>query len=124
MTAADTPLLIAYDGSNAARRAIRATAELFGSRKVLVVTVWEPGTAYEATALPTAGMEMPPVPLDVEEAHEVEHELQVRARRTAEEGAELARAVGLEAQALVVADETHVADAIVDLARERGVAAI
>jgi nucleotide-binding universal stress UspA family protein len=124
MTAADAPLLIAYDGSDAARRAIRETAELFGSRSVLVVTVWEPGMAYEATALPTAGMEMPPVPLDVEEAHEVEHELQVHARRTAEQGAELARSVGLKAEGLAVADEVHVADAIVEFARKRRVAAI
>src|SRR5436190_391857 len=119
----DAPVLIAYDGSDAARRAIRETAELFGSRRALVVTVWEPGLAYDATALPTAGLEMPPVPVDVEEAKEVEHELHERARRTAQEGAELARSAGLQAEPLAVADEAHVADAIVALAgRQRGAA--
>jgi nucleotide-binding universal stress UspA family protein len=124
MTAADAPVLIAYDGSDAARRAVRETAGLFGSRRALVVTVWEPGLAYDAAALPTAGLEMPPVAIDVEEAHEVEHELHVRARHTAQAGAELARSLGLQAEALAIADEAHVADAIVGLAGKRGVAAI
>ncbi len=39
-------------------------------------------------------------------------------------GAELARSLGLQAEALAIADEAHVADAIVGLAGKRGVAAI
>jgi nucleotide-binding universal stress UspA family protein len=124
MSATDVPVLIAYDGSDAARRAVREAGVLFGPRRALVVTVWEPGLAYDATALPTAGLEMPPVPVDIEEVQEVEHELQLHARRTAQDGAELARSVGLHAEALAVADEVHVADAIVRLARKRRVAAI
>ena len=124
MTAADAPVLIAYDGSDAARRAIRETAELFGSRRALVVTVWEPGLAYDAAALPTAGLEMAPVPVDVEGAQEVAEGLHERARRTAQEGAELAQSVGLQAKGLAVADEVHIADAIVGVARKRGVPAI
>ena len=128
MTAADAPVLIAYDGSDTARRAVREAAKLFGSRQVLVVTVWEPGLAYE-TAMPTAGLEMEtaglePVLVDVEGAREVEEELHQRAYHTAREGAELARSAGLQATGLAVADEVHVADTIVGLAREKGVAAI
>jgi nucleotide-binding universal stress UspA family protein len=123
MTAADAPVLIAYDGSDTARRAVREAAKLFGSRQVLVVTVWEPGLAYE-TAMPAAGPEPVPVPVDVEGAREVEEELHQRARRTAQDGAELAQSAGLQAKGLAVADEFHVADAIVGLAREKGVAAI
>jgi nucleotide-binding universal stress UspA family protein len=126
MTAADEPVLIAYDGSDTARRAVREAAKLFGSRQVLVVTVWEPGLAYE-TAMPTAGLdglEMEQVPVGVEGAREVEDELHQRARRTAHDGAELAQSLGLQAKGLAVADEVHVADAIVGLARKRGVAAI
>ena len=48
MTAADAPVLIAYDGSDTARRAVREAGKLFGSRQALVVTVWEPALAYEA----------------------------------------------------------------------------
>jgi nucleotide-binding universal stress UspA family protein len=123
MTAADAPVLIAYDGSDTARRAVREAAKLFGSRQVLVVTVWEPGLAYE-TEIPMAGLEMPAVPVDVEEAGEVEEEIHQRARRIAQDGAELAQSVGLQSKGLAVAAEVHVADAIVGLARKRGVAAI
>ena len=41
-----------------------------------------------------------------------------------QEGAQLAQSAGLEAKGLAVADEVHVADAIVGLARKREVAAI
>jgi hypothetical protein len=34
MTAADAPVLIAYDGSDTARRGVREAAQLFGSRQV------------------------------------------------------------------------------------------
>jgi nucleotide-binding universal stress UspA family protein len=123
MTAADAPVLIAYDGSDTARHAVREAAKLLGSREVLVVTIWEPALAYESS-MPTAGLEMPSVPVDVEGAREMEEELHERARGTAQEGAELARSVGLQAKGLAVADEVHVADAIVDVARKRAVAAI
>jgi nucleotide-binding universal stress UspA family protein len=123
MTAAGPPVLIAYDGSDTARRAVREAGKLFGSRQVLVVTVWEPALAYE-TEIPMADLDMPAIPVDIEGAREVEEELHQRARRTAQAGAELARSVGLQAKGLAVADEVHVADAIVGLARKRGVAAI
>jgi nucleotide-binding universal stress UspA family protein len=123
MTVADAPVLIAYDGSDTARRAVREAGKLFGSQQVLVVTVWEPGLAY-VTDAPMPELEMPTVPVDIEGARELEEELHQRAVRTARSGAELARSVGLEAKGLAVADEVHVADAIVGLARKRGVAAI
>jgi nucleotide-binding universal stress UspA family protein len=123
MSVAEPPILIAYDGSDTARRAVQEAAALFGSREVLVVTVWEPALAYESS-MPTAGLEMPPVPVDVEGAREVEKELHERARGTAQEGAELARSAGLQAKGLAVADEVRVADAIVAAARSRGAAAI
>ena len=123
MTVADAPVLIAYDGSDTARRAVREAGKLFGSRQVLVVTVWEPGLAY-VTEVPMPELEMPMVPVDIEGTRELEEELHQRAVRTARSGAELARSVGLEAKGLAVADEVHVADAIVGLARKRGVAAI
>jgi nucleotide-binding universal stress UspA family protein len=123
MTVADAPVLIAYDGSDTARRAVREAGKLFGSQQVLVVTVWEPGLAY-VTDAPMPELEMPTVPVDIEGARELEEELHKRAVRTARSGAELARSVGLEAKGLAVADEVHVADAIVGLARKRGVAAI
>src|SRR4051812_42392806 len=123
MTSHDAPLLIAYDGSDAARRAVREAAQLFGSREALVVTVWEPGLAYESS-MPTAGLGLPPGPGDVEGAREGGEELHERARRAAQDGAALAQSEGLRAKGLAVADEVHVADAIVGVARKRHAAAI
>ena len=40
------------------------------------------------------------------------------------EGAELARSLGLAAEAHAVADDVDVADTVLDLARERGAAAV
>ncbi|HEX2467417.1 MAG TPA: universal stress protein [Solirubrobacterales bacterium] len=122
--ASAAPVLIAFDGSGAARRAVGAAAELFGSRPVLVITVWEPDLAYAAAAMPTAGMEMQPTPFDIGEAHELEQSFEAEARRTAEDGAELARSAGVDAEALAVVGGAHPADAIVEVAGERRVAAI
>jgi nucleotide-binding universal stress UspA family protein len=124
MTAASAPILIAYDGSDAARRAITETAELFPTHPVLVTTVWEAGLAYSSilSPMPEAGLQA--VPMDIGEAKKVDQELESRAQRIAEEGAELARSSGLQAEAVAVAGDVDPADAIVELARERHVAAI
>ena len=123
------PILIGYDGSDAARRAVRETAELFGSRQVLVVTVWDPSLPYEAAMMSPGELDtMAPVApeiLDVEAAQASEERLQAQAHRTAHDGGELAGSLGLAAEALVVADDRgNVAGAIVELARERDAAAI
>lgn len=86
--------------------------------------MWEPALAYGSPAMPTMGGELAPTAIDVEAAHGLEKQLEARARRTADEGAELARSAGLEAEPLIVADDVKVADAIVELAKDRGVAAI
>ena len=49
---AAAPVLIGYDGSGAARRAVHEAAELFGSRRALVLTVWEQGMAYGVATMP------------------------------------------------------------------------
>jgi nucleotide-binding universal stress UspA family protein len=120
------PIVIAYDGSDAARRAIREAAELFGSRRALVLTAWEPGLAYQAAVESwgmTQGLGGPPA-IDPELAKGIDDELHARADRVAHDGAELARSLGLQAEPLVVAEEGAVADAIVELARRQRVAAI
>jgi nucleotide-binding universal stress UspA family protein len=122
-------VLIAYDGSDAARRAVHETAKLFGSRRALVMTVWEPSLPYELAAgmqPPAGSVDIAPVPVvDVETAQEVDDTLQARADRVAQDGTALAKSLGLQAEPLVVAEEgLNVADAIVKLARERDAAAI
>ncbi|HET8592520.1 MAG TPA: universal stress protein [Solirubrobacterales bacterium] len=125
---AAAPVLIAYDGSDAARRAIHETAKLFGSRRALVVTVWEPTLPYELAAgmQPAGPMGIAPFPtVDAETAQEIDDTLQARADRVAQDGTALAKSLGLQAEPLVVAEEgLNVADAIVELARKRDVAAV
>jgi nucleotide-binding universal stress UspA family protein len=117
-------ILIAYDGSDTARRAVQEAAELFSSRRALVATVWEPGLAYEVGAMSTDPTGLGPGPVDPVAAQEVDDASQAHADRVAEEGAALAKSLGLQAEALAVADEGNVADAIVEVARKRDVAAI
>ena len=89
------------------------------------MTVWEPQLAYGSTAMATDAMGMPSsVVDDPAAAQEVDDASQARADRVAEEGAALAKSLGLQAEALAVADEGNVADAIVELAGKRDVAAI
>jgi nucleotide-binding universal stress UspA family protein len=116
--------MIAYDGSDAAKHAVNAAAELFAGRSAYVVTVWEPGLAYAMSDLEPTGPELSPVPMDIGGAQELEEELQVHARRTAAEGAELAKAADLDCEALVVANRVSVADALVEVADKQSVAAI
>src|SRR5215204_6325845 len=119
------PILIAYDGSDSARRAVHDAGKLFGPREALVVTVWEPDLGYEVGATSVTGLEPAGPAFDVAEAQEVNDALRARADRTAHDGAELAKSLGLQAsEAIAVPDEGNVAEAIVSLARERGVAAI
>lgn len=123
---AAAPVLIAYDGSDAARRAIHETAKLFGSRRALVMTVWEASLPYElAAGMQPADIAPLPTVVDVETAQEIDDTLQARADRVAQDGTALAKSLGLQAEPLVVAEEgLNVADAIVKLARERDAVAI
>ena len=105
---ATAPVLIAYDGSDVARRAIHKTAELLGSRRALVLTVWKPGlSADEVTATRGGTQTIAPSPIELEEAEEVHDALQASAERIAEEGAGLARSLGLETEARAVAQRGH-----------------
>lgn len=119
-----SPILIGYDGSDTARRAVHEAAELFGSRRALVVTVWEPGLAYETSAMTADPAGQVPEPVDSAAAQVVDDASRAHADRVAEEGAALAKSLGLQAEALAVADEGNVADAIVELAGKRDAAAI
>jgi nucleotide-binding universal stress UspA family protein len=119
---AEGPLVIAYDGSDPAKRAVREAAALFGERRALVVTVWERALAYAAADLTVAGADMEAV--DVEAGQRMERELRGEARETADEGAALAASAGLRADPHAVADGVNVADAIIDVARREDAAAI
>ena len=116
-------MVIAYDGSDVAKAAVRHAAELFRGRRVVVVTVWEPGLALVPIGPPDQ-LGTIPLPPDPATVGAVDHAEQDHAERVAGEGAELARSLGLAAEAHAVADELDVADTVLDLARERGAAAV
>ena len=117
------PVLIAFDGSEVSRAAVRHAAELFAGRPAVLATVWEAGLAVAAMGQPDAmGMGMlPQDPRTIETFDRLQRE---RAATVAADGAELARSVGLEAEAQAVPDEVDVADTLIDIARDRGAAVI
>ncbi len=123
MNASRGPVLIAYDGSATARRAIEESARLLGSQRTLVVTVWEAGLAYAMPATPPGDMLMAPV-VAPDVALDVDRAVHDEADRVSRDGAELARSLGLDAQPLAVPDAGDVASTLLGIARERNAAAI
>src|SRR2546423_10890086 len=109
------PLIVGYDGSPSAQRAIDEAGALLSRHEALIDVVWEPGLGTALVEVP----EIPPAPLDVRAALETDKALYERARRVAERGAQLAEKAGLEAEPLVVADSVTVAETLVRLANER-----
>jgi nucleotide-binding universal stress UspA family protein len=84
------PVLIAYDGSDYAKTAIKQAGEqLRIGRQAIVLTVWRPYTAIGFVGAPAV------FPVEMEEEADRE------ARRVAEEGARLARRAGFDAEPLV-----------------------
>jgi nucleotide-binding universal stress UspA family protein len=123
MPNADQPAVVAYDGSGEARAAIEAAVALFGGRRLVVVTIWEPGLAQAMAPLrdPT-GMGYPmATPAEAAAIDEIQQDHAVSA---ADEGAALARELGAVAEPLSVPDEADVAETIAAIADERDAAAI
>jgi nucleotide-binding universal stress UspA family protein len=108
---ADRPILFAYDGSDQARATFaEAARQLGGSRRAIVMTVWQP--------LPTLPFGRPVViPAEVEEA------VGAQARDIAREGAALAESAGFVAIA-VTRCGSPTWQAIVDAADEQDVSLV
>ncbi len=120
-----TPILIAYDGSEAARAAVREAGALFSPAPALVLTVWEAALAQLMLVPDPTGMGGSTfMPYDPAVAHEVERAGEEHAQQIAEEGARLAGDAGLRARALVAEDSAAPADAIVATADTHGARAI
>lgn len=87
------PVLIAFDGSDAARAAVAAAAELFAGREAVVETVWVP---YAPVA--SAGAAGMPAAVASRAVEELDKSIATRGEDTAAEGAKLAAQSGLEAR--------------------------
>ena len=123
MTAAPAPVLIAYDGSEVSRAAVRHAAELFAGRPAVLATVWEPGMAAVAMGLPdTMGAgALPPDPATLEAVDRAQGE---HASTVAAEGAEFARSSGWPRSRRSSRTRLDVADTLIGIARERGAAVV
>ena len=109
----DAPILICYDGSDDARRAIDAAADLLGPRRAVVIDVGAPLTPAESVATLA-----PVVPGQAFEELNLSD-----AQERANDGAERARGVGFTAEARAdVAAPTW--EDIVDVADEIDAAVI
>ena len=119
------PILVAYDGSELAQEAVRQAATLFPGRPAFVVTVWEPGLATVTSIAPGFDMAGPfPARYDPELVREIDNAAEDHAALVAEQGAQLGRSLGLEAEALAIADEAKIGDTIADLAERHSAAAV
>jgi nucleotide-binding universal stress UspA family protein len=112
------PVLIAFDGSPIALRALRKAAELFAPRPGLVVVVWEAGAAYDFATIPSATLDLPPAQLDLRAAAEIDQAMLAGAQKLAQRGAAIAVENGMPAEALAVADEPTVSETLVRVARD------
>jgi nucleotide-binding universal stress UspA family protein len=118
MTTGEPPAIVAFDGSDESAVAVRAAARLFAHRKIVVVSVWEPGLAFAmAPAYDPTGMGYPmPTGEEVAMLDSVQKD---HATATAETGARIAREAGAtDAEPYPIADRVKVADTLAGLAGE------
>ena len=118
-----SPVIVAFDGSPAAQQAVRTAADLLGHRRLLVVTVWEPGLAMASMAHPDATGVTYAAPTP-EEVAIVDHAEREHAEAVAEAGARMARDLGVEAEALPVPDGGDVADTVAAVAEQHEAIAV
>jgi nucleotide-binding universal stress UspA family protein len=113
------PIVIGYEGSSAAKKAVEEAGKLLAGSRALVVTVWEPGLALIAME-PAIQV----VPVDISLALEIDEQQRQRALQIANQGAELARRAGLDAEGVAVADESNVADTLLKVVDEQDAIAV
>ena len=109
-------LVIAYDGSDAAQRAIVQAGKVVALRQASVVTVWEEALAFVPAMSGLAGC---PVPFDPEELAAIEREAEHEADRLSREGAALARFAGFDAEPVACDDHGGIAETILEVSRAR-----
>lgn len=104
-------MLIAYDGSEQAGRAIEYAARMLKPATIEVLTAWEPVARQAARAVSPTGMHQPVIHAEEDPAYE-------EALRVCREGVAIAEAQGLTGHAHLVECTTSIGQAIVDAAKE------
>ncbi|MFW0794226.1 universal stress protein [Gordonia sp. CPCC 205515] len=104
-------LMIAYDGSPNADRAIRYAGQFLRAEHAVVVTAWEPGGMAPARLSSLTGGMQPFIDTRLEAG--VDQELRAEAAEINTRGVELANLVGLDARGNLVEVESTVWGALV-----------
>jgi len=112
-------ILLCYDGSEDARTAIAHAGKLLAGQSATVLTVWEPFMELLARTSFGYGMTGP-----IEDIEQIDTANREGAQGRAQEGAELARRVGFDAEARIRARRSTFAEAILETAGEIDAAAI
>jgi nucleotide-binding universal stress UspA family protein len=112
-------VILAYDGSAAAEHALGAAARVLVERRALVLVVWKSGLGFELLEIRSL-TGLPPAPIDIRTALEIDEDTRERAQRLAERGARIAREAGFDAEAAAV----PISNTIVTVAKERGAPAV
>jgi nucleotide-binding universal stress UspA family protein len=116
-SSADGPLLLCFDGSEDARRAIERAGALFAGRRALVLTVWQPIADLDSFAWTGATAS----PIDVIELNRAASE---DGARVADEGVRVALEAGLRAEPLAAEAGGSVWRTIVEIADRHDAGAI
>jgi nucleotide-binding universal stress UspA family protein len=116
-SSADGPLLLCFDGSEEARRAVDRAGVLFAGRRALVVTVWQPIADLDGLAwMGATASQVNVVELNRAAAED--------GGRVADEGVRVALEAGLKAEPFAVEATGSVWNTIVEVADRYDAAAI
>lgn len=107
-------MLIAYDGSDEAKRAIEWAGSLLKVRTAYILTAWEPLQRQAARTAGASGMMQPDWDATVGDGDPAHEE----AEQICREGVEMAAKAGFTAEPYLVESETTIWSAIVDAARD------
>ncbi|MEU1425473.1 universal stress protein [Nocardia sp. NPDC005746] len=107
-------MLIAYDGSENARRAVEYAGRFLAANRAVVLTAWEPMVRQAARLSGLSGVMQPEWMTD----DEIEDVALADARNINAEGVRLAKLAGLNAEARTVECSTTIWTAIVETADE------
>jgi nucleotide-binding universal stress UspA family protein len=113
------PVVIGYDGSADADKAIAAGGRLLAVREAIVANVW---ASHEEIA--PAGLAGAPMAVVSKAVEELDRGVRQAAQRTAEQGSRLAEAHGLEVRTEVIHGASQPWRALIDAAAARHAAAI
>ncbi|HYP47091.1 MAG TPA: universal stress protein [Thermoleophilaceae bacterium] len=134
MTGPQRPVLLCYDGSDSAKRAVARAGEVLGGGGAVVLCVWESlGSLvlrHRPPGLTEVGRELREISTDVVDT--LDGRVESEAQATADEGAEIARSHGFEATALarralgkaIDRQQTTIWEAVIDVAEEEDVALV